>query len=379
MSPGAYVSVSGHVIFLGWLVLGWGLSSDPLPFDIAEVDVVSSEEFANLTSREAPNVPSELPPSLVAPEFPLDEAPQEAPVVEAPPEPSVPTAATPPPAADPAPAPEQPVPAPPTPEPEPAPEPAPPTPPPPPVNTAVGTSTRPRPRPSDVISSDNVAPPEPDVEIADQTQEAVVEAETSETPAEEQEATAEEEQSSAIVTEADEPEDAPVIQDEEVALAPTTSLRPQLRRPQPPAAQEVSETEPSEEEPADAPTDSITSTLEQILDSEETPTPSGAPLTSGELEGFRVAISDCWALPIGTDAQRTTVAVTFDLSQSGQVSNIEMARSDGPSDAATRAAFEAARVAILRCEKGGYDLPVEKYDQWSRVQITFDPNQMRLR
>ncbi|MFQ6553879.1 hypothetical protein AAD018_016185 [Aestuariibius insulae] len=250
------------------------------------------------------------------------------------------------------------------------------------MNTAVGTSTRPRPRPSDVISSENVAPPEPDVEIADQTQEAVVESETSETPAEEQEATAEEEQTSAIVTEADEPEDAPVIQDEEVALAPTTSLRPQLRRPQPPAAQEVSESEPVDEAPTevpDAPTDTINDTLAGILGGEEAPAPSGAPLTSGELEGFRVAISDCWSLPIGTDAQRTTVAVTFDLTQSGQVSNIEMASSNGPNDAATRAAFEAARVAILRCEKGGYDLPVEKYDQWSRVQIEFDPNQMRLR
>ena len=49
------------------------------------------------------------------------------------------------------------------------------------------------------------------------------------------------------------------------------------------------------------------------------------------------------------------------------------------SAAAVQTAFQAARRAVLRCEKGGYDLPAEKYEQWKEIEMTFNPDQMRLR
>jgi hypothetical protein len=41
--------------------------------------------------------------------------------------------------------------------------------------------------------------------------------------------------------------------------------------------------------------------------------------------------------------------------------------------------FEVARRAIIRCGKGGYPLPPEKYAQWKELELVFDPSGMRLR
>jgi hypothetical protein len=51
----------------------------------------------------------------------------------------------------------------------------------------------------------------------------------------------------------------------------------------------------------------------------------------------------------------------------------------GGSENATKTAFQAARRAILRCQKDGYKLPVEKYDHWWDIEITFNPEEMRTR
>ena len=39
---------------------------------------------------------------------------------------------------------------------------------------------------------------------------------------------------------------------------------------------------------------------------------------------------------------------------------------------------QAARRAILRCQKGGYNLPVEKYEHWREIEMTFNPEKMRI-
>ena len=103
LTIGTYVSGVAHVGLLGWLLVGWGLSSDPLPFDVAEVSVVSSEEFAALTQAFTPQ-PVDDAPSLVTPVVPdtatlepaQDTAPQPAPQPVAP---AAPIEETPPPAA----------------------------------------------------------------------------------------------------------------------------------------------------------------------------------------------------------------------------------------------------------------------------------------
>ena len=41
--------------------------------------------------------------------------------------------------------------------------------------------------------------------------------------------------------------------------------------------------------------------------------------------------------------------------------------------------LERARRAVLRCQRGGYDLPPEKYDQWREIELTFNPEGMQFR
>ena len=51
----------------------------------------------------------------------------------------------------------------------------------------------------------------------------------------------------------------------------------------------------------------------------------------------------------------------------------------GGSETGAKQAYEAARRAIIRCGADGFPLPAEKYDHWKEVEITFDPNNMRMK
>ena len=59
--------------------------------------------------------------------------------------------------------------------------------------------------------------------------------------------------------------------------------------------------------------------------------------------------------------------------------SIYMVDNNGGSEGAVSQAFEAARRAIIRCASDGYGLPPESYEAWRDVEITFNPEGMRLR
>ncbi|KRW94859.1 protein TolA [Paracoccus sp. MKU1] len=102
---------------------------------------------------------------------------------------------------------------------------------------------------------------------------------------------------------------------------------------------------------------------------------NGPPLSQGEKDGFRVAVEQCWNRgSLSTEASRTTVSVQFAMAPDGTVEkgSLRMIGHDGGSDAAAKQAYEAARRAILMCEKGGYKLPPEKYNRWKDVIIDFN-------
>ena len=84
---------------------------------------------------------------------------------------------------------------------------------------------------------------------------------------------------------------------------------------------------------------------------------------------------------LSTDALGTTVVVAFEMEQSGRpvTESIRMLSFSGGSDAGARQAFETARRAIIRCGARGFDLPVEKYDQWREIEATFNPQGMQFR
>ena len=257
--------------------------------------------------------------------------------------------------------------------------------------------------------------PETDVKVGDEVQQATrsEQAEDAEAAEAVDETTAPEHAATQIVTEAEETES-----ESEVRFAPPR--RPALiaqrpENPEEPAEDDDSETllasraeaapEPesaSESEDIDdlvaaaaaaSESDLISELLtESISDGAEQPEsaepllalPSlgGSGLPSGVREGLRNAIADCWNVgALSTAALRTVVTIGFSLEQDGTPirDTIRLVASDGESDVAVDKAFEAGQRAIL-CGLGkGHDLPLESYDRWRDVELTFDPEEMRLK
>jgi hypothetical protein len=110
--------------------------------------------------------------------------------------------------------------------------------------------------------------------------------------------------------------------------------------------------------------------------------PTGPPLTGGEKEGLRVAVQQCWNTgSLSSEALLVTVVVSVEMATDGkpQSNSIQMLSAIGGSNEAAKQAFEAARRAIIRCGARGYDLPSDKYEQWREIEMTFNPERMRIK
>lgn len=341
MRTGYIISGIAHGLLMLWLLFGGLLmrSPDEPLLAVADVSIISGEEFAALTAQAA------------------------RPAAPPPPEPT------------PAPPPPRP-PAPPAPEPEPpAPEPEPEPPAPEPEVT---------PPPADRVTNEVVEAPEEPLPVGPELVEQSTPSETAEpeAPVEELPAQAPEASTTEIVTEAEEP-----------SSAPTASIRPRARPAAPPPPAETARAPEPAPEPAPPAADAIESAVNEAIDSAvsdaladvlgdvaATPGPSGPPLTSGERDGLRVAVSQCWNLgSASTDAMSTTVVILVQMSRDGRPEGIELVSSNGPNQTATNIAYEAARRAVIRCGTRGFGLPAEKYDQWREIEMTFDPTSMRIR
>ncbi len=361
MQTGTKISAIAHVTLVGWALFGGTFRSEPLPFDTQDVSVISAEEFAAITAaQQVPDVTNALPDlqqppepaeDVNAPQPVEDEQSRSDPVVPAEPEPEVEP---------------EPVISPPDPEvidqPPALDEP----------DTQVAALPVPpgpeaNPRPADKVAPQPVAPPPPDVKPDDVETPPVSQDEGAETQQDQQEQTAPEEATDQIVTEAEESDD----------LAPERSPRPLVRRPRPPA--------PAETEVAEVPVIDTNDAVRAALEGEATQPeakPSGPPLTGGEKDALRVAVSNCWNVgSLSTDALKTTVVVSVAMNRDGTPINesIRLLSSSGGSSGAAQQAFGAARRAIIRCGAKGYDLPADKYAQWQDIEMTFNPERMRIK
>lgn len=381
MQTGTKISLAGHGLLLSWVAFGAWFPSEPLPFEVQEVSLISAEEFERLSQvRQAPQVAPDAstlqpPEESAAPEVSLP--PQQRPEPEPPtPEPLSP------PIPDPvvAETPEQP--------PEPAepevPDTAPGVPEPPETTALVAPQPEvQQQRPVDRVAPVPVAPPEPDTAVDEIEQPEVAPDVGAETEQEVQEATAPEAASDRIVTEENE-------SDEQTVTAPEQSLRPRgrpIRRaaapePEPEAAPTPVETEDTQPQvDPSAVEDALAAALSGGADV-EAPEPSGPPLTSGEKDALRVAVSQCWNVgSLSTEALKTSVVVGVSLAQDGKPDSgsIRMLSSTGGSATAAKQAYEAARRAIIRCGSRGFQLPPEKYAQWRDIEMTFNPERMRIK
>ncbi len=371
MKPGAYISGIGHAGLIGWLFFGPGFSADPLPFEVTEVAVISAEDFAVLTAGGQPSDPVI---ETAQPVTPVEDTPPEpAPAPVTPTEPAAPELA--PPAEDTPPDVSQ-ITTPPTAEVEDTPPAEPPAP-------ALGQSAtlvtgatvRPKPRPAPRVAPTPVAQPEPDADVADVAQEQTNSNDAAEVPVEEQDAAAPEAAATEIVTEAEKDER---TEDAQVSAAPVTSTRP-TSRPNRPAPSTQTQTA---EDTANSVNDAI---AEALGDADTTPAPqqpTGPPLTGGERDALRVAVSQCWNVgSLSSEALATTVVVAMSMTQDGKpvTNSIQLKSFSGGSESAANKAYQAARRAIIRCGANGYNLPNEKYDQWQEIEMTFNPAKMRLK
>lgn len=386
---GFIVSGVGHGALILWALLG-GIffAPDPSPaVATAEVSLMSSEDFAALQAR-APKAPTESLPQPSVPEAAAE--PPATPDAETPPEaqPQV------------------------QPEPQAEPDAAPDVTDLSPVETDVTdappeetqaptpdslsqipdvTATKPKPKPAPSVAPTPTEEANPEADTADVVQDQTTEAPSDQpVPEEVTQQTAPKETGEVLETEEN--------KDQEVATsAPAKSPLPRKKPEKPakpaptpePAATEPAETQTASESPSDVQTnDAVAEALAAALSGEASDEPApgtgtadqGPPMTDGDKDAFRVAVKDCWNVgALSTEALHTVVTIGMSMSQDGKPTNLRLIGAEGGSEASSAQAFEAGRRAILRCAKGGYPLPPEKYEQWKEIEITFDPSKMVLR
>lgn len=110
--------------------------------------------------------------------------------------------------------------------------------------------------------------------------------------------------------------------------------------------------------------------------------PSGPPMSAGEKDVLRVAVSSCWNVgSLSSDALKTTVTLGVSMTPDGKPvsGSVTLLGSEGGTAAAAKQAYETARRAIIRCGARGYDLPADKYEQWKEIEMTFNPERMRIK
>ena len=386
MNTGQIISGAGHAGLIFWALFGGAFRDVPPPNEVTEVTAISADDFAALM---APEQSPEAVANVDTPEPPeAGEAPGMTSETDAVPETAQPEVTessepdTPPEVTEPDPPAQAEV------------SEEPPVMQPPQEDTAALVPDRSpdvRPREAPRVAPEPVAQPEPDVQIDDVDQQETGPDESAAPVEEDQEETARQEATTEIVTEADDPADA----------APSRSLRPRPRptrqaeaEPEPetqpqddpqPAAQEPEQTETATQQSPEVDENAVENALAEALggsDTQPDSTPSGPPLTTGEKEGLRVAVQQCWNVgSLSSEALATTVVVGVSMSEDGRpiTASIKMLGSSGGSNSAAQQAFEAARRAIIRCGADGYKLPPEKYDQWRDIEMTFNPEKMRIK
>ena len=93
-------------------------------------------------------------------------------------------------------------------------------------------------------------------------------------------------------------------------------------------------------------------------------------------------LQKCWNTgSLSTEALKTTVVVGVSMNEDGtpDTGTIRMISSSGGTGGSVQQAFQAARRAIIRCGARGFALPSEKYEQWRDIEMTFNPEKMRIK
>ena len=378
MSPGSYISFALHLGFVGWLVLNGDFSRKPSEMAVADVSVVSSEVFDVMINNISPEISAEIPSAEAIPVEEAAEGPSAPEVDAAPaqlaqslsqissgdalpsrrPEPVVPVqdvVILPPvelqtPLLDDS------------------------------AQTPVQTSLPPKPRPAQRIAPAAINAPDMEMDLGAQSREAAAPQEAPAEVAQEQEAQAPEAAAPEIVTEAEKPSASPEV----TTNAPERSVRPRSRpapRAVPAPAPETPDPEPEEPQ-----IDPVTAALNAALmagdEAPAGPEAAAAPLAEQFIRGMQLAIAECWNLgALSSAALSTIVVVEMELTRDGKpvANSIKMLGFKGGDEISAERAFETALRAIQGCSAQGFELPKDQFATWRRVELTFNPEKMRVR
>lgn len=397
LNTGQYISGTGHLALIGYVLFGGMFlrPDDSTNVAVQEVALISESEFAAMVDRSTAPESFETAPSLQAPN--AEPAPDVIPL----------EAMAPPPARPQAPTQDQPEPQPEVSEDLVPPVEVDPTPPTPQAEPEVsledpgaGVPDRPDepPTPKSVprIADQAVTTPEPTPEISEApVVSSSEEAESPEVVEERREEAAPQETTTKIVTEAEKPSGMSTSSRPKARPANLAARAQEAKREAEAKAKAAAEAKAAEAKPApqeqtaetsdtaDAVAEAAAAAAAALAATAGAPDrPVGPPLTAGEREGLRVSVSQCWNVgALSTDAMRTTITVGVTMNQDGTPQNgsIKLLSHSGGTEAGAQSAFEVARRAIIRCGARGFPLPVEKFDHWRNIEMTFDPEQMRFK
>jgi len=107
-----------------------------------------------------------------------------------------------------------------------------------------------------------------------------------------------------------------------------------------------------------------------------------AELEADLIRGMQLATAACWNLgALSSAALSTIVVVEMELTLDGKPvpNSIKMLGYSGENERSAADAFEAAVDAITRCGAQGFELPKDQYATWRRMELTFNPERMRVR
>ena len=374
MSTGSYISLTLHTGLVGWLLFGGDFDPKPLEVPVTEVSVVSAEMFDILVNNTPPSIDTSLEKATTQPDIEQSEPPID-PVMDIAPEkttqglsPNVQNDTLPESVPDKPVRMEEVVIIPPVDLAEPDVE----------HPKLLETSLAPKPRPALRVAPVAVAPPAPDIDIGDITIDAAAPQAVLAEVAQEQTAKAPEAAAPEIVTEAENPSEAIKIS----KLAPPRSVRPQKR----PLPRPLVETPEEQTTSVAAPIDPLAVALAEALSGADVVPEAEGNVTEAlapqVIRGMQLAISPCWNLGASSSAALfTTVVVGMELSIEGKplANSIYLVGYEGGDSESAQRAFESAQRAIKECGAQGFELPADQYSAWQNVEITFNPEKMRVR
>lgn len=167
-------------------------------------------------------------------------------------------------------------------------------------------------------------------------------------------------------------------------LAPAKSQRPRGRPPRPsapePASTERRVAEAGAEASPDQPQEEFDPIAAMIAQAETTATSargmaaSTPSLDPDTVAGIRGTLRQCWNVGgLSEEAKRIVVTLKVRFEPDGRLvaSAIEPAGISPGSDKARRAAYDAARRAVILCSDK-LELPADRYEAWKEMEITFD-------